>query len=307
MKHRHSAWIIACAVACLIGTALVASAQTAPDAPSISLVDSGHGKVRLTVEAGASGAPAGFTVCWMKASDFFARGGAWPASVTAGMGYGQFTGTATLNTWGAPVRSFQLASHEALDVEVGDLADESGVSGTVGLELVDGEDYVFCAYANGDGGSGRSALSVTLGSSTTIQGLDCTYTQGFWKTHPEAWPVTSVTLGTVSYTAAQALLILGEPVNGNGLVALAHQLIATKLNGANGANLATVSAAVAAADAMIGGLVVPPLGSGSLATSLTSSLTQTLDDFNQGITGPGHCTATPAKESTWGRIKMLYR
>ena len=43
------------------------------------------------------------------------------------------------------------------------------------------------------------------------------------------------------------------------------------------------------ADALIGGLVVPPVGAGSLANATTSALTNTLSDYNEGKTGPGHC------------------
>lgn len=117
----------------------------------------------------------------------------------------------------------------------------------------------------------------------------CTYTQGFWKTHPEAWPVDSLTLGSVSYTAEELLAIFGQPVAGNGLVSLAHQLIAAKLNIANGADPTDAAGDIAAADALIGGLVVPPVGSGFLAPSDTSALVDALSDYNEGLTGPGHC------------------
>jgi hypothetical protein len=99
--------------------------------------------------------------------------------------------------------------------------------------------------------------------------------------------VTSLTLGTVSYTDLQIQSILDTP--GNGLVALAHQLIAAKLNVANGADDSAIAGAIVAADALIGGLVVPPVGTGTLAPSATSTLTSTLDSFNQGVIGPGHC------------------
>jgi hypothetical protein len=123
-------------------------------------------------------------------------------------------------------------------------------------------------------------------------GSDCTLTQGYWKNHASAWPVASVELGSVSYTEAQALAILDQPVAGNGLIALAHQLIATKLNVASGSTN-TVATSIADADTLIGALVVPPVGSGYLASSQTSSLTGTLDDYNMGTTGPGHCDGTP--------------
>lgn len=120
----------------------------------------------------------------------------------------------------------------------------------------------------------------------------CTRTQGYWKTHPGSWPVSSLTLGSVAYTQAELLSILHLPVMGNGLISLAHQLIAAKLNIANGASAPPgVTAAIAAADTMIGGLGIPPVGSGYLHPSVTSALTGTLDIYNNGLYpgGPAHC------------------
>jgi hypothetical protein len=69
-------------------------------------------------------------------------------------------------------------------------------------------------------------------------------------------------------------------------------LIAAKLNIANGAGGTTISSDIAAADAMIGALVVPPVGSGALSTSSVSGLVGRLDSFNNGLItgGPGHCS-----------------
>lgn len=120
----------------------------------------------------------------------------------------------------------------------------------------------------------------------------CVRTQGYWKTHPEAWPVTSLTLGTVTYSQAELLSILSQSTTGNGLVSLAKQLIAARLNLANGAAVtpATLNAIVAA-NSLIDGLVIPPVGTGSLAPSLTSGLTTTLNTYNNGLAsgGPPHC------------------
>jgi hypothetical protein len=96
----------------------------------------------------------------------------------------------------------------------------------------------------------------------------------------------------VVYTQAQLLSIFNTPAAGNGLLTLAHQLIAAKLNVANGAGCSNADASIAAADALIGNLVVPPVGSGSLAPSATSTLVTALDNFNNGSGGegcPGHC------------------
>ena len=163
-------------------------------------------------------------------------------------------------------------------------------------------------WALGDGvnaGTG-SAPSVVQFFSTTGN-PECT--QGFWKNHPEVWPpgCTPMLLGTVAYSAAQLMSIYNEPAVGNGLISLAHQLITAKLNSCNGSNLTNVAATIAAADALIGGLVVPPVGGGFLSPASTSALTQTLDDYNNGIIPGVVACVTPARKSTWGGLKSLYR
>jgi len=108
---------------------------------------------------------------------------------------------------------------------------------------------------------------------------DCTFTQGFWKNHEEAWPVDTLTLGNVSYTQDELLAIFDLPVEGNCLISLAHQLIAAKLNVANGADDDDVADAIAAADALIGDLVV---GEDSLACGDDiSALIDALTTFNE--------------------------
>jgi cysteine-rich repeat protein len=144
------------------------------------------------------------------------------------------------------------------------------------------------------------ALALAIGGTTGCLGLDrssdrieqgddegCTFTQGYWKNHPEAWPVTSLSLGATVYTQEQLLAIFDEPVAGNGLVALSHQLIAVKLNIANGAPDDEIADAVEDADALIGDLVTPPVGDGFLETSVTSELNDTLEQFNSE--GPEDC------------------
>jgi hypothetical protein len=75
----------------------------------------------------------------------------------------------------------------------------------------------------------------------------------------------------------------------NGLISLAHQLIAAKLNIANGADGTAAAQAIQDADTLIGALVIPPVGNGNLPPADTSALTETLTQFNEGTTGPSHC------------------
>jgi len=88
------------------------------------------------------------------------------------------------------------------------------------------------------------------------------------------------------------LSILKQPVKGNAAVSLAYQLIAAKLNQANGACVpADVLNTIAAADAVIGGVVIPPVGGGTVPSSLAGPLAGILDDYNNGriAGGPAHC------------------
>jgi hypothetical protein len=275
------------------------------DTPAIAAGTSGHGKQAITITAGPSGLPHGFSVWWMDQSAFAARGGVWPAEETGDLGAAAFTGNPTLNTFGGQFTTFKLAPNQTIVVEIGDLFQETGVAGTT-EELDYGRGYSFTAFGLDENGEPASDLSVTVNATTTAS-TNCTYTQGYWKNHEELWPSTSVTLGSVVYTAAQADAILGQPVQGNGLVSLAHQLIAAKLNIDNGADPTAAAAAIASADALIGSLVVPPIGAGYIHPSQTSALTQTLDDYNNGLIGPGHCGAVPVRETTWGSVKALYR
>ncbi len=303
----------------LLTLTLAGSASAAVlDSPAVDLDYSSRTSIALDVTAGVSGAPSGFTVEWMDAGVLDALGGAWPAASDSRIQRMDFVGTPTLNIENG-TSSYRLGSFQVAGVELGDLFDETGVVGNSHAELLPGVEYVVRVRANGGSGDDASPFSstrrvTTLGSSAQ----NCTYTQGYWKNHgagachsgnnADVWPVASLTIGTVNYTAAELCAIFNQPAQGNGLTSMAHQLIAAKLNIAQGAIApAAVAQAIADADALIGGLVAPPVGSGYLAPSSTSGLTNTLDQFNNGVTGPGHCGATPTAPSTWGNLKSRYR
>ena len=60
-------------------------------------------------------------------------------------------------------------------------------------------------------------------------------TQGYWRNHPDSWPVDVLSLGLHGYTKNDLLAILKTPAGGDASLTLAHQLIAAKLNVAVGA------------------------------------------------------------------------
>jgi len=301
MKHWHRLVLLTAMFSLLI----VSVASAALDTPTLSTGVSGHAKQTIYITAGPSGAPNGFTIRWIDQSTFLGNGGSFPSEPSIDESRASFTGAPTLNTFNGQVTTFSLEPNQTIRVEIGDLTCETGVSGST-AELATGVRYYYTAFANDESGNADSQLS-TIVTGQTTETQNCTYTVGYWKNHTEAWPIVGMTLGTVNYTNAELLSILNSEVSGNGLISLAHQLIAANLNIAQGADPSAASAAIAAADALIGGLVVPPVGAGYLHPSLTSALTQTLDDYNNGITGPGHCGSVSTETTTWGGVKSLYR
>lgn len=154
-----------------------------------------------------------------------------------------------------------------------------GGGGSGGTGGVGGTGGTPDAAVGGSGGSGDTPDAAVAPDAGPSYCPSCNRTRGYWDTHPNSWPLTNLTLGSVSYTETQLISILNNPTTMNGLVSLASQLIAAKLNTACGAS-SDIAALIAQADAMIGSLVVPPVGSDYLNPSTTSSLTDALDRFN---------------------------
>ena len=271
------------------------------DAPSLALAHRDRASISLQVTAGPRGATEGFVVEWMTRTDYDALAG-WPAAGHPAIGYCSFYGVPTLTT--GPSASYGLGPNASIRVELGDLYDETGIySGYVG-ELTTGVEYMVRAYA-GYGGAVGSLYSNTLSVSTLTDDGGCVLTQGYWKNHAEDWPTLSLTLGTTVYTQAELLDILNTPAEGNGLIFLAHQLIAAKLNVAAGAT--SPGTLIADADALVDGLVIPPIGNGFLDPAVASPLTDALDNFNSGAAGVPHCDPVSVEAAPWGAIKSFYR
>jgi hypothetical protein len=115
-----------------------------------------------------------------------------------------------------------------------------------------------------------------------------TGTPGYWKNHPEAWPVAEISIGGVLYTQAQALSILQQgkragKKGGDKTYTLAASLISAKLNILAGSDDVCISHIVYLADLW---LAVNPLGSNVRASSeawkVGEPLHEQLDDYNNG-------------------------
>jgi hypothetical protein len=153
--------------------------------------------------------------------------------------------------------------------------------------------------------SATATASPTVTPTPTPTGTPsgCVFGQGFWKNHPAQWPVNQLQLGNTTYTQDQLLSILHQPVSGNGLVLLAHQLIAAELNIANGAPGSCIQQTIADANALIGNLVIPPVGTGYLSPADVSALADTLDQYNEGMLCAPSCEECLGNVSTRGFVQ----
>lgn len=125
----------------------------------------------------------------------------------------------------------------------------------------------------------------------------CTHSQGYWKTHPEAWPLDEIMLGGQTYSKETALEILNNPPKGDAAYVLAVQLIAAKLNIAGGADDSLIADSILAADAW---LSEHPIGTDPKGEAREQgiALAEKLEAYNNGEIGPGKCDDKEPPTST---------
>lgn len=121
-------------------------------------------------------------------------------------------------------------------------------------------------------------------------GEDCTRTQGYWKNHPDDWPVEEITIGGIIYTKEDAINILNTPVQGDMTIAMFYQLVVAKLNVENGVPSGCIDDTIVDADDWMSDY---PLSSNveasSYAWEIGEPLHDLLDDYNNGLLCAPHC------------------
>lgn len=166
-------------------------------------------------------------------------------------------------------------------------------------------------------------LAVDL--SCDCPGTVCRHTPCWWKLHCDEWPVSSLTLGGRNYGEQELKRILGFQ-SGDGIVMtlLTQQLIAAKLNVANGADDSAIAGQMAGADRWVSiyGVsgrpklrdLVPIIRVG-LALALWNWQPCCEDGPNKALAAkPDEILqlenlleqASGAQDETWGSVKGLY-
>ncbi|UNP31642.1 hypothetical protein [Lysobacter gummosus] len=155
------------------------------------------------------------------------------------------------------------------------------------------------ATDNGANKSDEAVLSVRVPELCANAG--CTYTLGYWKTHstygPAPYDATWAAIGenTLFFSSGQTwyAVFWTPPKGGNAYYILAHQYMAARLNVEAGASAPTqVSSAIAQATAWFTGRsTTAPKGP---ARDTAINLAGILGSYNEGTTGPGHCSVSPS-------------
>src|ERR1700737_3297161 len=211
-KLAFGIWITIVCLA-LSTSAVAGSGKSKVDTPTLSCAAQGstQASTYVTVTAGATGAPAGFSIQWMKAQDFAALGGVWPSSkseegceesedhgeesedhgedseehgeeseehcaASGALCKASFSGKANLSR-------YKLGPGETVTVNIGESLFDSGARTSCPGRLDCGTAYVFRTLARAYSRQKRSEFSSTTTCSTENCHETCTHTQGYWKTH----------------------------------------------------------------------------------------------------------------------------
>jgi len=145
----------------------------------------------------------------------------------------------------------------------------------------------------------------------------CTLTPGYWKTHSEFGPAPyDNTWAQLPNGASTAFFLSGKtyyqalwtPPAGNVYYILARAYIATLLNQLNGASIpAAVLTAFNSATAIFNTYTPAQVGAWKgAARNNVVNLATILDNYNNGITGPGHCSEESSNGSSAGRTIASY-
>ena len=155
-----------------------------------------------------------------------------------------------------------------------DTLDSDGVPNGLGYSV---------ASVTVSGGTGANS-DTDFGFVTSVAQQPGTGTPGYWKNHPEAWPVASITVGGVTYSKAQAIAWLGN-VGKDKTTTMFSSLVPAMLNVLIGNDSSCVSSTIDAANVWM--TTYGPVGSNVAASSYAWSVGEPLhaqmDSYNNGL------------------------
>ena len=119
--------------------------------------------------------------------------------------------------------------------------------------------------------------------------FECPLSHGHWKNNPGMWPVSSLTVGSQTYSKAELLVLLSASSQTDASLILARQLIAAKLNLANGSDPTPVASVVASGDSLLaafsGKLPYQVKSSAAVGQAMVAAA-NVLTSYNNGLLTP---------------------
>lgn len=266
------------------------------DCPGLSVPAGGSLVCSYTVEPGGAVNGLNTATATQQNYSYASDGTATPSGTTG------YSGTANV-TFGGPTSEVD----ECVDVSdtlkgalgtvcAGDAPKTFTYSYTVGPYTTCGDftvDNTASFVTNDTGATGSSSWTVNV--NVPCAG-GCTLTQGYWKTHSQYGPApyddTWAQIGenTLFFNSGKTYYqVLWTAPSGNAYYVLAHQYIAAELNVLNGASTTkAVDDAMTAAKTLFSSTTPTTMTRAQRNTALT--LATTLDQYNNGLIGPGHCS-----------------
>jgi hypothetical protein len=141
----------------------------------------------------------------------------------------------------------------------------------------------------------------------------CSLTPGYWKTHSQYGPApynaiwAQVGEDTTFFLSGKSWyqVLWTSPKKGNAYYILAHAYIAAYMNALNGADTSAVTAQLAHAVTLFNAYTP----ANELAAAVRADFIATagiLDQYNNGVIGPGHCVETPVPGTLIQKLRSLF-
>jgi hypothetical protein len=140
-----------------------------------------------------------------------------------------------------------------------------------------------------------AVIPMAIGGDIPDNGEVGTGTPGYWKNHPDAWPVDVLTIGGVNYNKSEAIGFMNTPEKGDKTYTMFRALAAAQLNLWNGANTTCIEDTMLLADSWMGahnfGVEHKKVKGKSEAWKQGEPLYELLDAYNNG-----NSTCAPSRD-----------
>jgi hypothetical protein len=168
------------------------------------------------------------------------------------------------------------------------------VTSTTGSAGVGGAGGVVTGSTGSTGAGGAGGAGGDCDDDDTC---GCTLTQGYWRTHsmfgPAPYNATWALVGenTAFFLSGRTYFqALTTPPAGNMYYVLVKQYIGAKLNGLTGASTSDIDSELATATELFQTYTPAQVAASAALEEQFEDLADALADYNEGDTGPGHCS-----------------